>query len=129
MIQGAERLRWMKRQEELEALAEMASGAAHEIRNPLGSIRGAVDLLCERPGDRPERFLGMIREEVDRLDRFLGDFLAYGRPGALDVGPLDLTALARETAEAVSLRAGGRAPRSPPQGRSRSKGTGAASAR
>ncbi len=50
--------------------------------------------------------LGIIREEVDRLDRFLGDFLAYGRPGALDAAPLDLAALARETAEAVRLRPG-----------------------
>jgi two-component system sensor histidine kinase HydH len=103
ICQGVERLRWMKRQEELALLAEMAAGAAHEIRNPLGAIRGAVDLLTERPDDRAGRFLGIIREEVGRLDRFLGDFLSYGKPGRLEVEPVDLAALAREAAEVLAL--------------------------
>lgn len=109
VCQDAERLRWMKRREEQAALAELAAGAAHEIKNPLGAIRGAVDLLSEDPGDRAGKFLGIIREEVDRLDRFLGDFLAYGKPGVLDVSRLDLAALAREAVERLALR-----PEAPP---------------
>ena len=99
-------LRWRQKREELVALAAMATAVAHEIRNPLSAIRGAVELLLEKPGDRTERFLGIIRDEVVRLDRFLGDFLAYGRPGSLEIERFDLTLLAAEAAEVVSLRPG-----------------------
>ncbi|MBU6153468.1 MAG: hypothetical protein KGP28_04120 [Bdellovibrionales bacterium] len=56
-------------------LGEMAAGLAHEIRNPLGSIRGAVNLIEPDPGP----WGGVIREEVDRLNRLVSQFLDFSR--------------------------------------------------
>ena len=65
----------------LVEIGEMATGMAHEIRNPLGSIKGAVQ--CLEPSRVPEEyrdFLGVIVDEVDRLNGVVAQFLDYARP-------------------------------------------------
>ena len=72
----------IKERDRLAALGEMAAGLAHEIRNPLGSIKAAAQLLegtVERESQEAE-FLGIIIEEVGRLNRVVGSFLDYARP-------------------------------------------------
>jgi nitrogen-specific signal transduction histidine kinase len=68
----------------LAALGRMAAGLAHEIRNPLGSIKGAAQVVEElakaEAGEDYQELLGVIVEEVDRLDRVVYDFLTYARP-------------------------------------------------
>ncbi len=67
--------------EHLVALGRLASGLAHEIRNPLATIKAGVQYL--EPESFPEdvrEFLLIIRDEVDRLDRFVNRFLDYARP-------------------------------------------------
>ena len=62
----------------------MAAGLAHEIRNPLGSIKGAAQLLQpigqQSSDSTTKEFLDIIVEEVDRLNKIVSQFLDYARP-------------------------------------------------
>jgi two-component system sensor histidine kinase HydH len=71
----------MKERDRLAALGEMAAGLAHEIRNPLGAIKGAAQYLDPRqlPAGDGE-ILGIIVDEVNRLDGVVAQFLEYSRP-------------------------------------------------
>ncbi|MBI5516354.1 MAG: two-component system sensor protein [Deltaproteobacteria bacterium] len=72
----------MKERDRLAALGEMAAGLAHEIRNPLGSIKASAQYLegARAPPAEQKEFLGIIVEEVERLDRVVRSFLDYARP-------------------------------------------------
>jgi signal transduction histidine kinase len=88
-----------REKERLAALGEMAAGLAHEIRNPLGAIKGAAQYL-DPSADRPEsRFLRVIVEEVDRLNRVVTQFLDYSKPYAVDLRAVDVSSLAEKTLE------------------------------
>lgn len=80
-----------KERDRLAALGEMSAGLAHEIRNPLGAIKGAVQVLDHRDMGAMEReFLGIIVEEVERLNGVVSQFLDYARPmqvHSMDVQP------------------------------------------
>ena len=71
----------MKERDRLAALGEMAAGLAHEIRNPLGAIKGAAQYLdpAQLQGADGE-ILQIIVEEVNRLDGVVAQFLDYSRP-------------------------------------------------
>jgi signal transduction histidine kinase len=97
----------MKERDRLAALGSMAAGLAHEVKNPLGAIKGAAQLLEEvgaaTPDDPTAReFVGIILEEVDRLDRVVGSFLDYARPHAGNPIPLDVNAAVRRTVQILS---------------------------
>ncbi|MDO9171710.1 MAG: ATP-binding protein [bacterium] len=89
-----------QRQETLVAMGRMTAGIAHEIRNPLGIIRGAGEIqtakLRELGVELPTA--DFIPEEVDRLDRILTRYLTFGHGGAPRPEPLDLEALVRRVA-------------------------------
>jgi two-component system, NtrC family, sensor histidine kinase HydH len=89
-----------KERERLAALGEMAAGLAHEIRNPLGAIKGAVQVVEPNLGEADEltrEFLGVIVEEVDRLNRVVTQFLSYSRPFSGEMEQLDLTEVVAAT--------------------------------
>jgi len=72
-----------KERDRLAALGEMAAGLAHEIRNPLGAIKGAVLVMEPSFGQFEQdtrEYLQVIVEEVDRLNRVVTQFLSYSRP-------------------------------------------------
>ena len=88
-----------REKERLAALGEMAAGLAHEIRNPLGAIKGAAQFL-DPSADRPEsRFLTIIIEEVDRLNRVVSQFLDYSKPKEVEFVQVDLVDITRKTVE------------------------------
>jgi len=66
----------------LSMMGQMAAGVAHEIKNPLASIRGAADILAgDLPPDSPKQeFAEIIRREVRRLDTTVRSFLDFARP-------------------------------------------------
>jgi signal transduction histidine kinase len=96
----------MKERDRLAALGSMAAGLAHEVKNPLGAIKGAAQLLEEvgaaTSDDGAREFVGIILEEVNRLDRVVGSFLDYARPHAGNPIPLDLNAAVRRTVQILS---------------------------
>jgi signal transduction histidine kinase len=88
----------MRERDRLAALGEMAAGLAHEIRNPLGAIKGAAQCLEPRPraGEEGE-FLGVIVEEVNRLNGVVTQFLDYARPLKQSFGKVDLNEVVGRT--------------------------------
>ncbi|HLD98707.1 MAG TPA: ATP-binding protein [Bdellovibrionota bacterium] len=91
-----------REKERLAALGEMAAGLAHEIRNPLGAIKGAAQFL-DPTEDKPEsRFLRVIIEEVDRLNRVVTQFLDYSKPPTTDFKVISLASLVRKTVEMMN---------------------------
>jgi signal transduction histidine kinase len=91
----------MKERDRLAVLGQMAAGLAHEIKNPLGSIKGAAQLLADSRGDAAlassSDFLDIIIEEVDRLDRVVGSVLDYARPRKGNPAPVDVNGVVRRT--------------------------------
>jgi two-component system sensor histidine kinase PilS (NtrC family) len=81
-----------QRAERLEAVAALSASLAHEIRNPLASIRSAVEQLARsKYADEDERFLaGLIVRESDRLSRLLSEFLDFARVRATYFAAVDL---------------------------------------
>jgi two-component system sensor histidine kinase PilS (NtrC family) len=93
----------LRRSERLGAVGQLAAGLAHEIRNPLASLSGAVELLsADPPGDDAgsRRLAEIVRCETARLNRLVTDFLSYARPGP---GQLERVVLAAALAELQEL--------------------------
>lgn len=78
-VTSYERLRAKDR---LASLGEMSAGLAHEIRNPLGAIKASAQFISENPDDKEtsKEFLGVIVDEVDRLNRLIESILGIARP-------------------------------------------------
>lgn len=96
--------------EVLASVGRMAASVAHEVRNPLGVIRASAAVLeDELRGGSPDvaQSCAFIREEVERLDAFVGKLLGYARPTGLDGAPIDPTLLLER---ACALVAGDPAP-------------------
>ena len=85
----------VKRIEKLALVGELAAGIAHEIRNPLASMSGSLQMLegeDQSESDR-RRLLTIIGRELDRLNDMVDDFLRYARPHPGRPAPVDLSRL------------------------------------
>jgi signal transduction histidine kinase len=82
----------MVQAEHLATMGELAAGVAHEIRNPLAGIAGAIEIISKDfPKNHPDReILDDLRQEVRRIEKVLNDLLAYARPKAPQFGMADL---------------------------------------
>ncbi len=88
----------VKERDRLAALGEMAAGLAHEIRNPLGAIKGAAQLLNPKTFDGVEsEFLSIILEEVERLNTVVTQFLDYARPLRSNFALVDINQVLERT--------------------------------
>ncbi len=83
----------------MAALGEMAAGVAHELRNPLASISGSVQVLKRDLRPRPDEaeLMDIVIKESKRLDSIIRDFLLFAKPGRFDPETADLARLVRET--------------------------------
>jgi two-component system sensor histidine kinase PilS (NtrC family) len=93
------------RSERLADLGRLAAGLAHELRNPLASMMGSVELLEDSPalGPQDRRLLEIVQREGARLADLVTGFLAYARPAPPRREPVDLGALAAQTIDALEL--------------------------
>ncbi|MER2562876.1 MAG: ATP-binding protein [Myxococcaceae bacterium] len=88
----------MRERDRLAALGEMAAGLAHEIRNPLGAIKGAAQCLDPKTVPTDDReFIEVIVEEVNRLNGVVTAFLDYARPLKQSFGPTDVNEVVTRT--------------------------------
>lgn len=95
-ITDGKRLEEIKRRaDRLEAVAELSASLAHEIKNPLASIRSAVEQLTRGTLDEDDQQVleKLVLIESDRLSRLLSEFIEFGRAERRDPEPLDLAAL------------------------------------
>ncbi len=95
-----------RRSERLAALGQMSAGLAHEIRNPLGVIKGSAEMLHQKLGDSnplATELAGYISTETNRLSALVTRFLDFARPLQVDLAPLQISALLDQALRAVSL--------------------------
>lgn len=107
-LKASDMRRLLARAERLEGVAEMSASLAHEIKNPLASIRSAVEQLSKIPrATEDEKILsGLVQRESDRLARLLTEFLDFARTGVTRMEALNLTEIARNAVRLVSAQPG-----------------------
>jgi signal transduction histidine kinase len=90
-----ERIRKMYRTDRLATLGELAAGAAHEIRNPLTSIRSAIQYLSKDFNNEPVKaeMITEVINEVERINKILQGLLSFARPSKLNVSEVNLESL------------------------------------
>jgi two-component system sensor histidine kinase HydH len=95
----------MMRADRLAALGTFATGMAHEIRNPLASVKGMVQLLGEmRDTERLPAFTERIVEEIARMELLIAEVMDFAQPEALQPVATNLVTLAREALETAISR-------------------------
>jgi signal transduction histidine kinase len=95
------------RAEQLAAVGQMAAGIAHELRNPLMSMKILVQSAAAQEGaaNLGSRDLAVLEEEIIRLERLTRTLLDFARPPQLDKRPFEAQAMLRETADFMESRA------------------------
>jgi signal transduction histidine kinase len=95
--------RQLRRADRLSAVGQLAASLAHEIRNPLGSIEGAVDIV-ERSAseERRHEFLGIIKKEAKRLNGLLSNLLDFARPRTPQIRPVQIESIVRSVVDLTS---------------------------
>jgi two-component system sensor histidine kinase PilS (NtrC family) len=90
-----------RRAERLASLGQLAAGIAHEIRNPLASISGSLELLRNSPqaSDDDRTLTAIVHREIARLDGLIGELLAYANPRPRQVVDFDLAVVIDEVAQ------------------------------
>ena len=105
VFQDTTRIREMeqevKRMEDLAMLGELAAGIAHEIRNPLASISGSIQVLSDSLSKEEarinRRLMEIVLREVNRLNNLINDFLHFARPQRIDIEEFELNQLIMDT--------------------------------
>ncbi len=107
--------RQLEQERRLAGLGQMSAVLAHEIRNPLASLKGNAQLLARAlpAGELPRRKADRVVDEAVRLERLTNDLLEFARMAELQRTSVDPTALAREVAEATTAGTPGAATGSP----------------
>lgn len=93
----------LKQKETLAVIGELSANMAHEIRNPLASLRASIEMLKEGTltKDHGVKLMGIALSEMDRLNKIITDFLTYSRPREPEFFRFDLNTMLDETIELI----------------------------
>ena len=95
-----------RRSERLAALGQMSAGLAHEIRNPLGVIKGSAEMLHQKLGESnplASELAGYISSETNRLSALVTRFLDFARPLHAELAPMEITTVLDRALLAVAV--------------------------
>jgi two-component system sensor histidine kinase PilS (NtrC family) len=94
-------------QQRLAAVGEMAAGIAHEIRNPLASMSGSIQILRQELPltEEQSQLMDIVLRESDRLNQTISSFLAYARPQRLSATRVDVRQIVTDTARLLQNNA------------------------
>jgi len=98
--------RRLHRADRLASLGQMAAGVAHEIKNPLASVRAFAQLVSRKHHDGRfvEKFARIVPQELDRINSIVEELLSLARPARLQCAPVALPALLQRVVEVASER-------------------------
>lgn len=113
MIHDVTHLRVLENQlrsnDRLAMIGQIAAGAAHEIRNPLTSIKGFIQLiknsLANQDNQREIKYADIIIDEIERINHLVGEFLMLSKPKTMTAEALDLRAVLQEIIPIVEVEA------------------------
>jgi signal transduction histidine kinase len=99
----------LERADRLASIGEMAAGIAHEIKNPLAGISGAVSIIKDDmdPDDPRVMILGEVLQQVQRLDKTVNDLLFFGKPSLPEFNYVDINEIITTTLKFASQHRGG----------------------
>ncbi len=93
----------IKQKEKWATIGELSANIAHEIRNPLASLKGSIEMLREdrTTPEKKSKLMSIALSEMDRLSHVIGDFLTYSRPNILEVRRCDLRQILDKTSDLI----------------------------
>jgi two-component system sensor histidine kinase PilS (NtrC family) len=96
----------IKQKDKWATIGELSANIAHEIRNPLASLKGSIEMLREGStlAGQKERLMSIALGEMDRLNTIITDFLTYSRPSSVEMQDIDISALLDKTLDLLRSR-------------------------
>ena len=96
----------LERTHKLSMVGQLAAGVAHEIKNPLASIKGAVEILVDEstPAEDKSEFKDIVVKEIKRVDGTIGEFLDFARPKEIEFKKIDMVSLVNAAARQLEAQ-------------------------